>query len=134
MKAAMFTFLMLALPMSMFSALPPSMYKKAQTRSANVMVVRVGKVTQYRYSRNRLYVKARVKVLSVGRRTSRRIHRGSWITIRYKTVSRSPLGRFGAAATPVLKRGHVYRAYLKRNRHSRSYTPTAGARSFIKLD
>jgi hypothetical protein len=124
--------LLLALPLSVLGALPPSMYKKAQSRSSDVMVIKVGKVTKYRYSRNRLYVKARVKVLSVSRAT-RHIRKGSWITIRYKTLSKLPHGKFGAAPTPLLQRNHVYRAYLKRNRYTRTYAPAAGFQSFIKL-
>ncbi len=134
MKTTLFAFVMMAVwPMSMLGALSPSMYAKAQKRSPEVMVIKVGKVTRYRYTRNRLYVKARVRVLRVDR-ASRRIRPGRWITIRYRTTLRTRRGAFGAAAIPVLRRGQVYRAFLRRIRYSRYYAPSAGARSFVPLN
>ncbi len=134
MKTTLFAFVMMAVwPMSMSGALAPSVYAKAQNRSPEVMVIKVGKVTRYRYTRNRVYVKARVRVLRVDR-ASRRIRPGRWITIRYRTTLYPRRGgAFGAAAIPVLRRGQVYRAFLRRIRYSRYYAPSAGARSFVPL-
>jgi len=120
------------MPQSSFGALPPSVYRKAQARSSHVMVIRVQRLLQYRYVRNRLYIKARVKVLSE-KRGSRWIKRHRWITIRYQVQTSSRHGMFGAAPIPVLKKNHVYKAYLNRDRHSRYYTPSAGSRSFMYL-
>jgi hypothetical protein len=129
MKAIAYTVLMLALPMSILSAPPPWIAARAQRHSSEAVTIRVAKVTQYRSAHNRVYVKARAKVLSVDR-TRSRLRPGSWITIRYKTRIRLPRGMFGAAPTPVLKRGNVYNANLNRIRHTRSYKPAAGFRSF----
>lgn len=130
MKRLILASMLVALPL--LGALPPSLYRKAQSRSSDVLTIEVKKVLTYRYRNNRLYVKARAQVLSV-QRSSRWMRRGSWITIRYRTFRRLPHGTFGAAPIPVLQKGHKYRAYLKRQRHSWNYTPAAGARSFKTL-
>jgi len=117
------------MPQLMMGAVPPSLLKSYQRSSSDVLVVRVGRVSQYRMRHNRLYVKARVKVLAA-ERSSRRLRRGHWITIRYRTYTRLPKGVFGGAPIPVLRKGHVYRAYLKQLRHSRTYAPHAGSKSF----
>ena len=124
------TFMMM--PKSAFGALSPAFYKSAQAKSSDVVVVKIEKVLRYRKRYNRLYVKAWARVLSV-QRSSRRLRDESRIIIHYKTYSRLSRGTLGGAPIGVLRRGHVYRAYLKRDRHSRFYIPSAGNRSLIPL-
>ena len=121
-----------AMPQLMMGAVPPSLLKSYQRSSSDVLVVKVGWVRQYRMRHNRLFVKARVKVLAA-ERSSHRVRRGQWITIRYRTSSRLPKGTFGGSPIPLLHKGHVYRAYLKHLRHSRTYAPYAGSKSFKLL-
>ena len=130
MKKLIVASMLVALPL--LGALSPSMYRKAQARSSDVLTIKVQKVRTYRYRNNYFDVRVRARVLSV-QRASRWIHRGDWITIRYRTYHRLPRGTFGAGPIPLLQKGHRYRAYLKRYRHSRIYTPAAGARSFKTL-
>jgi hypothetical protein len=132
MKKLLLASMLLGLPHSVFCAPPPSIYKKFKRASPEVMVVCVGKVTQYRYAYGKMYIKARAKVLSVSR-SSRRLRRGSWITNRYKMLGKRSRGTFGAAPTPALVGNHVYRVYLSRDRHSHYFSPAAGNQSFVKL-
>ena len=122
----------LLMPPMMMGAVPPSLLKTYQRTSTDVLVVKVGRVIRYRLRGNRLSIKARVKVLSV-KRSSRRLRPGSWITIRYRTYTPLPKGVFGGPVIPVLRKGHVYRVYLKRKTHSRIYAPYAGSMSFRLL-
>ena len=131
MKQIMMVSVLLAfmvMPQLSFGAVSPMLLKYYQKKSPEVLVVKIEKVIRYRLRNHRVYVKARARILSV-RHTHRKLHRGDRILIRYRTSARVSAGRYGAIPIPVVKRGHTYRAYLKRQRYY--YVPTAGSRSFI---
>jgi hypothetical protein len=129
MKTFLLTLMVIVMPIRLLGAPPPWIFNNAQARSSEEVVLRIDKVIRYRYTHNRIYVKARAKVLRVVR-SRNHLRRGQWITVRYTTRAKLPHGMLGAAPTPVLKRGHRYHAYLNRIRHSHSYTPAAGVASF----
>jgi hypothetical protein len=132
MKTFLLAVMVMVMPIRLLGAPPPWIFNHAQSRSSEEVTIRIGKVIQYRYAHNRIYVKARAKVLRVKRSRSR-LHQGQWITIRYMTRPKLPHGMLGAAPTPILKRGYRYHAYLNRIRHSNSYAPAAGVKSFKRI-
>ena len=120
------------IPLVALGAVPPSLLKHYQQKSQEIVTIKVERVVAYRLRHNRLAIKARARLLSP-KHTRHRLHRGNRIVIRYTTYRHWPTGMLGGPAIPVIQKGQVYRAYLKRRRHSRSYTPAAGSRSFIQI-
>ncbi|HEU4597139.1 MAG TPA: hypothetical protein VFS10_18555 [Pyrinomonadaceae bacterium] len=114
--------------------LPPNVYKDLQAKSPEALVIKVLSVETKETDEPRLVrvsvtVKARVERVN---RTNSGLKPGAAIRIRYEhRRHRAPMA--GPSEVPVLKRGEVYPAYL-RKAEAGDYSPAARGYSFQTVD
>ena len=109
--------------------LSPHHYKGLQRNAPESLLISVTKVQTHQFFSNTKGVTVKAKVEMV-KRSKSGLKSGDIITIVYNTASSKPKGRVGPSSVPVLKKGELYNAFLKKYGDSDSYEPAARGKSF----
>jgi len=131
MKKIFFILILFGFPYSVVAALSPVFYEKSKKQASEEWLVSVKEVHTYKQSNHWIAVKAKVKVLSVYR-TSSRVKRGQMKVIRYRS-RKMPSGMIVSAPIPVLKAAYSYKLYVNYSKHKNDYRPAAGNQSFERI-
>ena len=110
-----------------FAELPPQVYKEWKLNAKEVLDIKVLSVNIKR-DNNLQYLYIKAKVLNVISSKSQ-LKVGSTIEIHYTKKDKPNILIIGPTEPITLKKGHKYRAYLKRDSLG-FYTLAAGGRSF----
>ena len=114
---------------NLYAELPPYVYENLKKNSPEVLKIKVRDVNTSNVTNNTKELTVEAKVLKISTSKSG-LKVGDVITIVYSRVINRHPGWVGPSPIPLVERGEVYYAFLRKDCEENYYTPAARGESF----
>ena len=129
MKKYLLLLIYILFTINVYAELPPYVYENLKKNSPEVLKIKVRDINSSNVTNNTKETSVKAQILNV-RTSSSGLKEGDMITIVYGVAIKRHPGWVGPSPIPLLERGKVYHAFLRKDCEYNYYTPAARGESF----